>query len=187
MSLNPEVSDLPEQLSVPLPLGGPALPGVRPGGKRLLLMGTLPGAGGGCACSANALLKAVLAHLILDRREWVLVDMDAGVEHLGRGTVASVDAVVLVSEPSLRSLSVAAEAGRMAADLGLARQVLALNRCAEVPAALPDLPGLPGQALAMPPLPGLAARQLTSGSVLGLPEDREIAVFCARLLDMLQT
>lgn len=187
MSLNPDVSDLPEQLSVPLPLGGPALPGATAGDKRLLLMGTLPGAGGGCACAANALLKAVLAHLILDRNEWVLADMEAGVEHLGRGTVASVDAVVLLSEPSLRALSVAADAGRMAADLGLTRQVLVLNRCAAPPASLPDLPGLPKRVLHMPSLPGLAERQLVSGSVLGLPEDAAIGDFCARLLDMLQT
>ncbi|MDO9632970.1 MAG: ArsA-related P-loop ATPase, partial [Humidesulfovibrio sp.] len=107
MSLNPEISGLPEALSVPLPLGGPLLTDAAPGDKQLLVMGTVTGAAGGCACAANALLKAVLSHLILERREWVLVDMEAGVEHLGRGTVADVDALVVVSEPSLRALNTA--------------------------------------------------------------------------------
>ncbi|MBU1039719.1 MAG: carbon monoxide dehydrogenase [Proteobacteria bacterium] len=184
MSLNPEVSGLPEALSVPLPLGGPAFAGRIAGDKQLLVMGTVAGASSGCACAANALLKSVLAHLILEERAWVLVDMEAGVEHLGRGTVADVDALVVVSEPSLRSLGTAAEVARLAGGLGLARQVLALNR-SEGAAALPDIPGLPEQVLRLPVLQGLRQRQLSSGSVLGLPEDREVNALCAELLDML--
>lgn len=186
LQLTPDVSDLPEALSVPLPLGGPVLPGVVPGRKRLLVMGTVPGAAGGCACAANTLLKAVLAELILDRDEWVIVDMEAGVEHLGRGTVQSVDALVVVSEPSLRALATGAEVARMAADLGIGRQVLALNRSIEG-AALPALPGLPETVLRMPPLKGLAERQLRSGSVLGLPEDGAVGKFCDRLLTALES
>jgi len=188
MSLNPDVSGLPEALSVDAPLGGPALPGVVPGRKRLLVMGTIAGAtngqGGGCACAANALLKAVLAHLILDRRDWVLVDMEAGVEHLGRGTVADVDALVVVSEPSLRALSTASEVARLARDLGLSRQVLALNRC-EMDIALPGRMDLPGHLLRVPTLEGLKARQLATGSVLGLPEDAAIGALCGELLEAL--
>lgn len=181
MSLNPDVSGLPESLSVPLPLGGPAVAGKTPGEKRLLVMGTVAGAASGCACAANALLKAVLAHLILDRREWVLVDMEAGVEHLGRGTVADVDALVVVSEPSLRSLNTAAEVSRLARGLGLARQVLALNR-GENADALPVGLDLPGEVLRVPVLPGLRARQMESGSVIGLPEDELVAGLCGELL-----
>ncbi len=188
MSLNPDVSGLPEALSVDAPLGGPALPGVIPGRKRLLVMGTIAGAtngqGGGCACAANALLKAVLAHLILERREWVLVDMEAGVEHLGRGTVADVDALVVVSEPSLRALSTASEVSRLARDLGLSRQVLALNRC-DADIALPGRLDLPEHLLRVPTLEGLKDRQLASGSVLGLPEDAAIGALCGELLDAL--
>lgn len=181
LQLTPEVSDLPEALRVPLPLGGPAHPGCAPGAKHLLVMGTVPGAAGGCACAANTLLKAVLAELILARDEWVLVDMEAGVEHLGRGTVQSVDALIVVSEPSLRALSTGAEVARMAADLGVRRQVLALNR-SDGDAAVPALPGLPETVLRMPPLAGLAERQLGSGSVLGLPEDAAVRGFCDSLL-----
>ncbi|HWR04192.1 MAG TPA: ArsA-related P-loop ATPase [Humidesulfovibrio sp.] len=196
MSLNPDVSGLPDTLSVDAPLGGPALPGVSPGRKRLLVMGTIAGAtngqGGGCACAANALLKAVLAHLILERREWVLVDLEAGVEHLGRGTVADVDALVVVSEPSLRALSTAGEVSRLARGLGLSRQVLALNRC-EPDLALPTQLAaqlnlqmdLPERMLRIPALAGLKARQLESGSVLGLPEDDAIGALCDELLERL--
>lgn len=184
MSLNPDVSGLPESLCVQLPLGGPVSEGVTPGAKRLLVMGTVQGAVGGCACAANALLKAVLAHLILERREWVLVDMEAGVEHLGRGTVADVDALVVVSEPSLRALTTGAEVARMAGGLGISRQALLLNRSTgDVP--LPDIAGLPQAVLRIPLLQGLVERQLSSGSVLGLPEDMEVSQFCNRLLDIL--
>lgn len=185
LHLTPEVADLPEALSVPLPLGGPAHSGCIAGEKRLLVMGTVPGAGGGCACAANTLLKAVLAELVLARDEWVLVDLEAGVEHLGRGTVQSVDALVVVSEPSLRALNTGAEVARMGRDLGIPRQVLALNRSTGG-APLPDLPGLPETVLRVPRLAGLEDRQLTSGSVLGLPEDELVGRFCAELLRALE-
>ncbi|MGE4296789.1 MAG: ArsA-related P-loop ATPase [Desulfovibrionaceae bacterium] len=179
INLNPEVADLPAALSVPVPM-----PGTRHGGTvRLLVMGTVTNAGGGCACEANALLKALLAHLVLDTDEWVLVDLEAGVEHLGRGTVAAVDALVVVSEPSRRGLDTAREVSRMAADLGLANQALVLNRHAgDVP---PLGPGLPERVVPIPPLAGLAARQLTDASVLGLPEADAVDGYVGRLVDML--
>ena len=179
--LNPEVGDLPEALSVPVPLGGPVAPGVTPGRKRLLVMGAVANAGGGCACAANALLKALLAHLVLDRSEWVVVDLEAGVEHLGRGTVMSVDALAVVSEPSRRALDTGAEIGRLAAQMGLANQCLILNRAPEN-VTLPDLPGLPPLVAVIPRLPGLEARQIESASVLGLPESALLDGLCARVL-----
>lgn len=174
MHLNPQVSDLPESLSVPLPLGGPLSEGAKAGEKRLLVMGALSNAGDGCACDANALLKVLLAHMVLDREEWVLVDMEAGVEHLGRGTVANVDQLLVVSEPSMRSLETAAEVGRMAKELGLTRQVLILNRATQEQAEmLPNLEGLPARRIVMPILESLTKRQLQSASVLGLESNSE--------------
>ena len=85
-------------------------------GMNLLVMGSVAGAGGGCACAANALVKSLLGHLLEERRQWVLVDLEAGVEHLGRGTVESVDGLVVVSEPSLRGLETAANVSRLAYD-----------------------------------------------------------------------
>lgn len=169
LSLTPDVTDLPERLSLDVD------------GLRLLVMGSVAGAGGGCACAANAVLKALLAHLFLAPGQFVLVDLEAGVEHLGRGTVASADGLIVVSEPSLRGLAAAASIGAMARDLGLDRQVLLLNRFEGVP-DLPDLPGLPPLAAVLPPFASLAARQLTDASVLGLPEQGVIDAALAQVL-----
>lgn len=172
ISLSPMVADLPERLRV------------KAGGVNLLVMGSVAGAGGGCACEANALLKSLLAHLLMERGEWLLVDLEAGVEHLGRGTVAAVDGLIVVAEPSFRSLSVAARIAALAADLGLTRQVLVLNRA--VDATLPsEIPGLPPLAAAIPPLSSLAQRQLGCPSVLGLSQRAEVDRACAAILDAL--
>ena len=177
LNLNPAVDDLPERLSVPVPGRGP-------GRKRLLVMGTVAGAGGGCACGANALLKALLSHLVLDRGEWVIVDLEAGVEHLGRGTVAAVDALVVVSEPSRRGLDTAAGIGTLAADLELTNQALAMNRFAG--GAVPEIPGLPPLVVSIPALDGLAQRQLTDSDVLGLPEQEQVDALVMQLLNSLR-
>lgn len=168
LNLNPDVDDLPETLGVDLTVMGEVAPNVTPGHKRLIVMGAVTNAGGGCACDANALLKALLAHLVMDTDQWVLVDLEAGVEHLGRGTVAHVDGLVVVSEPSMRSLQTGAEVGRMASDLGLINQALVINRYLE--GKPPELDGLPQWSVKIPPLTGLIDRQMTDASVLGLPE-----------------
>lgn len=185
MHLNPEVGDLPEALSVPLPVVGKPLQGQHNGEKRLLVMGAVTNAGGGCACNSNALLKALLAHLVLEREEWVVVDMEAGVEHLGRGTVAHVNQLLIVSEPSRRALEAAAEIGKMAKHLGLKKQTLILNRASQnQEESLPNIEGLPKQCLTMPLLPSLAAQQWLSASVLGLDEkcSQTTDAFFAQLL-----
>ncbi|MGE4470815.1 MAG: ArsA-related P-loop ATPase [Desulfovibrio sp.] len=182
LNMNPDVDDLPERLAVDVPLGTTPNPGITPGKKQLLVMGTVAGAGGGCACAANALLKALLHHVVLERREWVLVDLEAGVEHLGRGTVASVDGLVVVSEPSLRGLQTAARVGALARDLGLTRQALVLNRHSGSAPSM-ALDGLPRLAASIPPLDGLVERQFTSASVLGLPESQLLDAGIQTILD----
>jgi len=169
INLNPDVSDLPERLRVRL------------GNLNLLVMGSVAGAGGGCACEANALLKSLLAHLLLDRDQCLLVDLEAGVEHLGRGTVAAVDGLIVTAEPSWRSLAVAAQVATMAAELGLTRQVLVLNR-APSSIVLPALAGLPPLAATIPTLSSLVERQLTSPSVLGLPQHAVVDRVCGKIL-----
>ena len=186
MALNPQVGDLPESLSVSLPLGAPPFAGVHAGEKRLLVMGALSNAGGGCACDSNALLKALLAHLVLEREEWVLVDMEAGVEHLGRGTVAHVDCLLVVSEPGMRSLETAAEVSRMAEKLGLSRQVLILNQATREQAGrIPAIDGLPSRRIVIPSLDALKERQLQTASVLGLKK-RARQLLDALFSEMLQ-
>ncbi len=177
MDLNPRVNDLPEFLSVALPLGhlkeNSINNDVNIGEKRLLVMGGVQ-AGGGCACAGNALLKALLAHLVLEREEWVLVDMEAGVEHLGRGTVAHVDFLLVVTEPSMRALETAAEVGRMGQELGLDKQVLIVNQAEkEICSQIPALRNLPKKCFSLPSLAALKKRQLISPSVLNLVEDSQ--------------
>jgi CO dehydrogenase maturation factor len=171
--LNPDVSDLPERLSKKV------------GNLNLLVMGTIATAGGGCACSPNALLKALLAHLIIERRQWVIVDLEAGVEHLGRGTIQSVDGLVVVSEPSARSLQTAVRVSALARELGLSRQALIINR-APADFQLPDLPGLPPLTGVIPSLPSLAARQLLTSSVLDLEERDQLDAMAARIIAALE-
>ncbi len=170
--LNPQVDDLPERLRVQV------------NGMSLLVMGSVAGAGGGCACAANSLVKALLGHLVMGPGQWVLVDLEAGVEHLGRGTVQSVDGLLVVSEPSLRGLQTAAHVARLARDLGLSRQALVLNRAA-AESLPPDLHDLPPLAAVLPRLPSLEARQLASASALGLAERDMIDPICHAILTAL--
>lgn len=187
MLLNPHVGDLPESLFVPLPVVGQPFPGITPGEKRLLVMGSLSNAGEGCACDSNALLKSLLAHLVFEREEWVLVDMEAGVEHLGRGTIAHVDHLLVIAEPSMRSLETAAEVSHMGKQLGLTRQTLILNQATQdTLAETPFLSDLPKQRLTLPTFTTLKNRQLHSCSVLGLDDEsmRIIDTFCEKLLSL---
>ncbi len=93
--LNPRVDDIPARFSV------------AHRGIHLMQMGTVRGAGMGCACPENTLLKALVTHLLLRERETVIMDMVAGLEHLGRGTAGAVDVMFILSEPGKRSLDVA--------------------------------------------------------------------------------
>ncbi len=167
--LNPAVHDLPERLSKTV------------GNLHLLVMGTITIAGGGCACSPNALLKALLAHLIMERHQWVIVDLEAGVEHLGRGTVESVNGLVVVSEPSARSLQTAARISSLAREMGLPRQALVVNRAPE-DFRLPAMTDLPPLAAIIPVLPSLTTRQLSSPSVLELEERDRLDETAARII-----
>lgn len=172
LSLNPNVSDLPEKLAIRL--SGLDPENADEGERRLLIMGGLSSAEGGCACRQNALLKALLAHIFINEDDYVIVDMEAGVEHLGRGTVKNVDALIIVSEPSARGLKTASEIHRLALELGLDKQILLINK------ARGSLPikdsgfSLPQSVLYLPRLPSLESREFKSGSVLGLAEENEI-------------
>ncbi|MEF8941709.1 MAG: ArsA-related P-loop ATPase [Desulfohalobiaceae bacterium] len=169
INMNPKVDDLLESLSLE----------VR--GMHLMLMGTVAGAGSGCGCAPNTLLKATLAHLIVWRAQRVLVDLEAGVEHLGRGTIGSVDGLVVVSEPSIRGLQTASRISSMARDLGLQRQALVLNRAAEGFEPPRDME-LPPLAARIPFLQSLEERQQQSASVLDLPEREQIDELCRKVL-----
>lgn len=105
--LNPKVDDLPEKYSVRL------------GGIKLMVMGRIKRGGTGCYCPEGTLLQALLAHLLLARDEVVILDMEAGIEHLARGTSKAVDKLIVVVEPGRRSLETANTIGKLAQDIGL--------------------------------------------------------------------
>lgn len=182
ISISAQVDDLPESLAVDVPVSGGDNAA---GSKKLLVMGTVAAAGSGCACAANSLLKALLAHLLLERNDYVVVDLEAGVEHLGRGAIEGVDGLVVVSEPSFRGLETAASISRLAGELGLDNQVLVLNRVASAPASL-AVEGLPERVVTFPPMQGLVERQLESPSVLDLPEQEDIDARVGALFALLQ-
>lgn len=114
--LNPRVDDIPERFSVQYQ------------GVRLLTMGTISSGGSGCVCPESALLRALVTHLTLQRDEVVILDMEAGVEHLGRATASAVDAFIVVVEPGLRSVQTAKMVQRLAQDIGVSRILAVGNK-----------------------------------------------------------
>ena len=116
--LNPRVDDIPERFAV------------ESEGVRLLVLGEVKGAGSGCYCPENVLLRALVNHLVLERKEVVILDMEAGIEHLSRGSVASVDALLAVTEPSSVSVETTKRIEKMAKDLGLKRVLAVGNKIA---------------------------------------------------------
>ena len=105
--MNPKVDDLPEAL------------GREKDGVRLLVMGTVKKGGGGCICPESVLLKALINHLVLYEKDLVIMDMEAGIEHLGRGTAQGVDRLLIVVEPGQRSIETAEKVRQLTEDIGL--------------------------------------------------------------------
>lgn len=115
-TLNPRVDDIPQRFAV------------AHRGVRLLEMGSVDVGGTGCICPESAMLKTLFTHLLFRKDDVLLLDMYAGVEHLGRATVDFVDALLVVVEPTRRSLSTAAQIKKLANDIGLERLWLVGNK-----------------------------------------------------------
>ncbi|MFS8639978.1 MAG: AAA family ATPase [Symbiobacteriaceae bacterium] len=115
-TLNPRVDDIPDTYVI------------EKDGVRLLRLGHVPRGGAGCDCPQNAFLRHLLRHLVVQRTDTVVVDMEAGLEHLGRGTTAAVDALIVVVEPGRRSFQTAAMTVRFARDLGVRRVFAVANK-----------------------------------------------------------
>jgi CO dehydrogenase maturation factor len=137
-TLNPRVDDLPDRFSV------------EHRGVRVLEMGSVDVGGSGCICPESAMLHTLFTHLLFRRDDVLLLDMYAGVEHLGRGTVDFVDALLIVVEPTRRSLGTAAQIAQLAGDIGLTRLHLVANKVRNEKdaaflraASSTTLPGLP--------------------------------------------
>jgi CO dehydrogenase maturation factor len=118
-NLNFSVDDVVRDFSVATPTG-----------VHLLIMGTVKSMGAGCTCPANSVIRTLLRHLVIERDEAVVLDMEAGIEHLGRGTAEGVDVMLVVTDANKKSLDVAGTIGRMALDSGIPRVEIAGNRIA---------------------------------------------------------
>lgn len=97
----------------------------------LVVMGTVRSMGAGCTCAANAVVRALLSHLVIERDEVVLVDMEAGVEHLGRGTAKHVDTMLIITDSSIKSLETANHINNLAKDAGIQTVYLVGNKVAD--------------------------------------------------------
>lgn len=114
--INPRVDDIPDRFAA-----------VHEGVK-LLVMGTVDTAGSGCVCPEHVMLKRVLSHLVFQRNDVVIMDMEAGLEHLGRGTAAGMDMFITVVEPGARSVQTYNKVKELALGLGVKRVAVAANK-----------------------------------------------------------
>lgn len=115
-TLNPKVDDIPDRFSI------------EKDGVKLLVMGTVQQGGSGCICPESTILKALMNHLVLARNEVVVMDMEAGIEHLGRATSGSVDALLVVVNPGKRSRVAADKIRKLGTDIGIKNIVVLGNR-----------------------------------------------------------
>lgn len=114
--LNPQVSDLPDKLAKEI------------NGVKLLVMGTVDTGGTGCVCPEHVLLKAILANLAFRKDDVVIMDMEAGLEHLGRGTASLMDQFIAVIEPGARSIQTYVRIKELAKDIGVTRVRVVANK-----------------------------------------------------------
>jgi CO dehydrogenase maturation factor len=114
--LNPQVEDLPDALSAQL------------GNIKLMRLGGVKKGGSGCICPESALLRALVMHIVLRRDEVVVMDMEAGIEHLGRSTAKAVDRLIVVVEPGRRSIDTAEHIRRLASEINLNRIAVVGNK-----------------------------------------------------------
>lgn len=118
--INPKVSDIPDTY------------GRVCNGVRLLVLGTVDTAGSGCVCPEHVMLKRIINNLILHRDDVVILDMEAGLEHLGRGTTSGMDQFVVVIEPGARSIQTYHNVKRLASDLGVKQVRVVANKVRNV-------------------------------------------------------
>ena len=114
--LNPQVSDIPDTYAKEI------------NGVKLLVMGTVDTGGSGCVCPEHVMLKAVLSSLVFRKDDVVVMDMEAGLEHLGRGTASLMDRFIVVVEPGTRSIQTYAKVKELAADIGVTDVKVVANK-----------------------------------------------------------
>ena len=114
--INPKVDDIPDKYAK------------KCNGVKLLVLGTVETAGSGCVCPENVMLKRIISHLVLRSDDVVVLDMEAGLEHLARGTTAGMDQFVVVIEPGARSVQTYRNIKRLAMELGVKKVGVVANK-----------------------------------------------------------
>jgi len=114
--INPKVDDIPDRFAL------------EKNGVKLLVMGTVDTGGGGCVCPENIMIKRVISNLVISRGEVVILDMEAGIEHLGRGTADFVDSFIVVIEPGERSIQTYKKVKTLARDIGITNIGVVANK-----------------------------------------------------------
>jgi CO dehydrogenase maturation factor len=156
-TFNPEVDDIPDRFAVNV------------GGVRLLVTGGLKDAAAGCYCPENELLKVLLLHIFTERDEVIILDMEAGIEHLTRGTTQAVDAMVIVVEPGQRSIRLAETIERLARQLGIKHVFYVANKVID-----DEQEGIVRRLLGAKPLLGVlrSSRSIVQADLLGQAVDQ---------------
>jgi CO dehydrogenase maturation factor len=114
--MNPLVDDIPDKFSV------------EKDGIKLMAMGTVRRGGSGCVCPENVMVRSLISHLLIHRDEVVILDMEAGVEHLGRGTARFVDLLLVVVGPTTSSIQTFGRIKKLAADLNMKNIAVIANQ-----------------------------------------------------------
>lgn len=114
--INPKVDDIPDKYAKEC------------NGVKMLTLGTVETGGSGCVCPEHVLLKRIISHLVLRSNDVVIMDMEAGIEHLGRGTAQGVDQFIVVIEPGSRSIQTYEKVKKLALDLGISRVRVVANK-----------------------------------------------------------
>jgi len=131
--MNPEVSDIARDYAY------------RHEGVAILVLGAIEAGGAGCACPEGVLIRALVSDLVLCKDEALVMDCEAGIEHLGRATARGVDAMLVVVEPGRGSLDCAARIFRMAEEIGLEDLRVVANKIASPDEEQFVRAGLPGR------------------------------------------
>lgn len=114
--INPKVDDIPDKYAKTC------------NGVKLLVLGTVDTAGAGCVCPEHVILRRLISHLVLHSDDVVIMDMEAGLEHLGRGTAQDMEQFVVVIEPGARSIQTYKNVKRLATQLGIKHVRVVANK-----------------------------------------------------------
>ena len=117
LRMNPKVDDIVDRFGI-----------VGPDGVKLIVMGTVKAGNSGCMCPENAFLRALMSHILLGRNDVVVLDMVAGIEHLGRGTAKGVDYMLCVVEPGKKAVTTAKRIFKLAKDINVKKFLVVGNK-----------------------------------------------------------